>query len=150
MGRSENPLYTVWLAIRSRCEKPHHGDYPLYGALGIRVCRRWRDPRTGFRRFLLDVGPRPPGCVLARINTRHGYSPNNVRWATRAEQNRNGRGRKLTADAANEILGRLEHGERPYLVARRFGVTGAMVHAIRAGRAWRELAPFAGAPSVRC
>ena len=75
MGRSDNPLYNLWIHIRRRCRDPRDQDYRLYGARGIRMCRRWSDDRTGFRRFLLDVGPRPPGAVLARINTRRGYAP---------------------------------------------------------------------------
>jgi hypothetical protein len=142
MARTENPLYSIWLAIRSRCSKPRDSDWPLYGALGIRMCRQWRDPRRGFRRFLLDVGPRPPGTVLARLDTRQNYTPRNVRWATRAELNRKTQWCRLTREDAEEIAGRLEHGEGPQSIARRFGVFDSLVYAIRAGKVWRDVQPI--------
>lgn len=85
-GGRYTPEYSSWMAMRRRCEDPKDKDYPRYGAVGIRVCALWV---TDFAEFLKEVGPRPPGTTLDRINTRLGYEPGNVRWATPQEQGRN-------------------------------------------------------------
>ena len=144
----ENPLYSLWISIRQRCYSPSDKEYRLYGARGIRMCRSWRRGRAGFRHFMLDVGPRPPGAILARKDKRGHYEPANVQWSTRAAQNRNGGWCKLTRDQAQEVLGRLEHGEGPSSIARRMGVTAAHVSMIRLGRAWGDLGPVQRPPTA--
>lgn len=126
----------------TRCYNPDNASYPTYGAVGITVCMRWRE---AFENFLFDMGPRPPGRTLDRFPNRDGnYEPGNVRWATSLDQARNRDDVKLTADTANEILGRLEHGERAKSVAARLGVSLALVSLIKTGRVWSELPPFQG------
>lgn len=73
-----------------RCNRPLHPFWPLYGGRGIRVCARWQG-RGGFDRFLADVGERPPGRTLDRIDPDRNYEPGNVRWATKREQRWNRR-----------------------------------------------------------
>lgn len=140
--RKDHPLYELWLHMRSRCYKPEDSDFPNYGGRGIEVCRRWRDAADGFERFVADMGPRLCGSVLGRIDIDGDYERANCRWATRTEQNRNSRHCKLTLDHAQEILGRLEHGEGPTSIARRFGVTDTLVYLIRARKTWRDLEPM--------
>lgn len=70
----------------ARCHNPDHRAYKWYGARGIEVCERWHD----FENFLADVGFDPfPKATLDRIDNDKGYSPDNVRWATHAEQHSN-------------------------------------------------------------
>lgn len=70
-----------------RCTRPSHIGYPNYGGAGITICERWMT----FLNFLEDMGERPPGTSLDRIDSRGNYEPGNCRWATRAVQNNNRR-----------------------------------------------------------
>jgi hypothetical protein len=80
-----SPTYRSWHSMVNRCELPRSRAYPHYGARGIRVCERWRD----FANFLADMGVRPVGTSLDRINNDGHYEPGNCRWATPVEQARN-------------------------------------------------------------
>jgi hypothetical protein len=88
VGGKSTPEYNSWRAMLARCYLPTHRYYWRYGGCGIRVCERWR---VSFAAFLADMGPRPPGCTLDRLNNKRGYEPGSVRWATLSEQNKNRR-----------------------------------------------------------
>ena len=90
-GLSSHPLYKTWANIMNRCYNENTPDYAYYGARGITVCERWRDPAT----FIEDVSPRPtPSHTVDRIDVDGDYEPSNFRWATRQEQARNLRAHK--------------------------------------------------------
>lgn len=78
----ESPTYNTWQGMLFRCENPAHRAFSRYGGRGIIVCRRWHD----FKNFLADMGERPDGRTLDRINNDGNYEPGNCRWATPAEQ----------------------------------------------------------------
>lgn len=91
----ESPTYSSWHAMMKRCTHVNSAIYARYGALGITVCDRWRT----FAAFLEDMGVRPAGTSLDRIDNERGYEPGNCRWATPLEQAANRRPRKRTPDS---------------------------------------------------
>lgn len=95
-----SPTYRSWVAMRSRCQNPRRRSFKDYGKRGIVVCSRWSD----FINFLADMGERPAGRSLDRIDTNGNYTPENCRWATRQEQVLNRRPRKCLSDYTTEEL----------------------------------------------
>lgn len=85
-GKWDTPTYRSWKAMRERCCVPTAKDYPVYGARGIRVDERWVDD---FLAFLADMGERPEGTTLDRIDVFGNYEPGNCRWATPVQQSAN-------------------------------------------------------------
>lgn len=78
--------HSSWHNMRSRCNNPNSTGYYNYGAKGIKVCDRW----DTFENFLIDMGERPgKEYSIERIDLRKDYCPENCKWATRIEQNRN-------------------------------------------------------------
>lgn len=93
-GMTMSPEFNVWCSMKKRCNNPSHKSYKDYGGRGIRVCERWLN---SFENFLSDVGERPsPKHSLDRFPDQNGnYEPDNVRWATIKEQQRNRRSNTL-------------------------------------------------------
>lgn len=86
-GLSNTPEYAAWRAMLHRCTNPKSKFYKDYGARDITVSDDWKD----FNKFLSDMGSRPAGLELERVNNDLGYSKENCVWATRAEQMANTR-----------------------------------------------------------
>lgn len=131
-GRSESATYTTWRGMMERCNNPNHVRYDLYGGRGIKVCQRW----GSFANFVADMGGRPLGMTLDRIDNSKGYEPGNCRWATAHTQMQNSSKAKLTAEAVRIIRARLENGEPRSPIADEYGVSVKTLSRIRTRKAW--------------
>lgn len=85
-GMCGTPTYRTWLSMKQRCHDENTPAYKLYGARGIAVCERWRN---SFDAFMADMGARPVGTTIDRINNDGNQEPGNCRWARQVEQERN-------------------------------------------------------------
>lgn len=101
MNLNHEPVYKIWKQMHQRCANSHNVNYRHYGGRGITVCDRWQS----FVNFILDMGERPEGMTLDRINNDRGYYPENCRWATRQEQRLNQRERTAYSKSVLGIKG---------------------------------------------
>ena len=115
-----------------RCRNPKNASYRHYGARGISVCDRWQSIVD----FVSDMGLRPDGMSLDRIDPRGNYEPGNCRWATELEQQRT----KTNVRCSIEIARRIRAGEFGSMsnkgIAAIFGFDASTVSRIKSGEVW--------------
>lgn len=90
-GKAKTPTWQCWSNMRRRCTDATQPMYHLYGGRGISVCLRW----SKFQNFLADMGVRPPGTSIDRLDNNGNYEPSNCRWATAVQQANNKRNNRL-------------------------------------------------------
>lgn len=86
------PEYRAWQSMKARCGNKNRKFYENYGGRNIRVCKRWIN---SFETFLSDMGRKPEGTSLDRIDNNGNYEPNNCRWASKKQQARNARSNRI-------------------------------------------------------
>lgn len=100
-GMTSTPTWDTWQSMIARCTRPTHKSYHHYGGSGIEVCKRW----YSFEAFLEDMGTRPDGMTLDRIDGKEGYTLKNCRWATPKTQARNRKNNRfLTAFGETKLM----------------------------------------------
>ncbi len=99
-------MYAVWRTMHARCYNPKNKAFRFYGARGIKVCERWSD----IHNFLSDMGERPKGHSIERINNEGDYTPENCKWATPIEQGSNTRNSHvITIDGISKTVSQWAH-----------------------------------------
>lgn len=100
-GLTKSRTYSSWQKMKQRCSDPKNNQYANYGGRGISVCDRW----MSFENFIEDMGHRPEGTSIDRIDANGNYEPNNCRWSDAKSQARNRRNaNKITIDGVERTL----------------------------------------------
>lgn len=84
-GMTNSPEFQSWVAMKKRCKYAKHPKYHRYGGRGVSICAAWES----FEQFYADMGPRPQGTSLDRIDLNGNYEPSNCRWVKVQEQSQN-------------------------------------------------------------
>jgi len=130
---SNTPEYKTWAKIIQRCNNKKSRDYGLYGGRGITVCKEWKD---SFQSFFNDMGKRPYGMSIDRVDNDAGYCKSNCRWAKNCEQSQNKRTTKLNP----AIVKMLRNGSMSVLdVMKATGCSDACAYAAKNNKTWRNI-----------
>lgn len=131
-GKANSPEYKIWSRMKTRCYDSNDKGFKHYGARGITICDKWLN---NFMAFYNDVGPRPsPKHSIDRINNNSGYSPTNVKWSTKREQNNNTtRNHFITIDGITHTISQWARrmGVKPYIIINRIRRGWDEIRAVR-------------------
>ena len=107
-GLSGHPLYQIWLNMIQRCTNPNDRGWENYGGRGITVCERWSGLPDGLLNFAADMGERPPGLSLDRLDNNNGYYKDNVAWNDAKRQTANRRSVKSLTRERDALAAEIE------------------------------------------
>lgn len=128
-GMRRTSTYQCWADMKSRCLNPEHKVFSYYGGRGIAVCDKW----LHFMGFYEDMGDKPEGLTLDRINNDKGYSKENCKWSTRKEQLLNRRTRKISNKDIEDIRIMLSHNLPQKEIAAMYNVAATGISKIKRG-----------------
>jgi hypothetical protein len=128
-----SPEYKSWQAMKARITNPNLKEFKNYGGRNINICPQWLN---NFETFFSDMGRRPPGTVLDRVNNNGNYEPGNCQWATRKQSGRNRRRVKLDEHKVALIREQLSQGVTQEKIAKAFGVSQSLITDIKLGKTW--------------
>ena len=128
--------YVSWAAMKSRCLRKNHVAFKYYGGRGITICHEWKD---SFVNFYSDMGPRPEGRSLDRIDVNGNYDASNCCWSTAAEQLQNSRLTKLTMNKARLIRWLVKSKTFTHRqLAKLFGISHGLIYRISKNKGWKD------------
>lgn len=134
IGGKYSPTYHSWQAMLNRCRHKHRDTKSKYVNRGVAVCDRWEK----FENFLTDMGVRPEGTTLERVDNSKGYEPSNCIWDTPVNQARNRRNKRLSYADAFEIWCDVYSGKTAKSIAEKYGCSESLPREIFKGRTWKD------------
>jgi len=136
-GYVGTPIYRCYNSMKNRCYNINNPSYSDYGGRGIKVCERWKD---SFNNFLVDMGERPSkDYSIDRIDNDGNYEPNNCKWSTAKEQNRNNRQVKLNENKVKKIKKLLLNNIKQKDIAIKFRIDQSIISDIKRNKIWRNI-----------
>lgn len=124
--------YRTWKEMRNRCSNASADNFKWYGGRGISVCERWQF----FENFLADMGERPAGMTIDRIDNMRGYEPGNCRWSTHVEQTRKQAKNKLTEKLALALRSDREAGMSYRQLGEKYQISATTAHRCATNATW--------------
>lgn len=140
----DNQFHTIWKDIKARCYNPNDSCYKSYGGRGITLFQPWVLSYIDFKKYILkELGERPEGYTLDRIDNEKGYVPGNLRWASSTTQSRNRRSNVLTAEKVAEIKRYyLDHPEISKKdIAIKYNLNITTCSDMLRGKTWKDVQP---------
>lgn len=131
-GKTGTATHNSWKAMLRRCSDPNMQFWEHYGGRGITVCERWKV----FNNFFADMGLRPQGMTIERVDNNGNYEPSNCKWGTDAEQARNSRNAKLNSEAVKVLRFMVKKGINKTLLRRLFNISQPTMYKAVNGKSW--------------